>query len=125
MRALAPHRQTAPVRQTAIAAEVHEPLDVHGGLTPQIAFHDIVTIDHFANLQHFLVGELRDAPLVGNPDRADDLTGLRGPNTVNVLQTDKHSLIGRYIDTSDTRQGRLSFGRSITFAAGKPRWFGV
>src|SRR5690242_19832884 len=61
--ALTAHGKTAAMPQAAIAAEVHQPLDVHRVLTPQITFHYVVTVDHFANLQHFLVGEL------GNPAR--------------------------------------------------------
>src|SRR5215469_67483 len=37
MSALSAHRWAAPVAQAAIAAKVHEPLDVHGDLAPQIA----------------------------------------------------------------------------------------
>src|SRR5205085_827575 len=36
--ALAAHRQALAVAQAAIAAEVHQPLDVHCGLAPEVAF---------------------------------------------------------------------------------------
>ena len=60
--ALAADRQAATMPQPPIAAEIHQPLDVHRDFPPQIAFHHIVTIDDFANLQHFLVGELGHPP---------------------------------------------------------------
>src|SRR5688500_6559501 len=42
MRTLAAHRQTAPVTQPAIAAEIHQPLDVHRRLAAQIALDGVV-----------------------------------------------------------------------------------
>src|SRR5271154_4876390 len=47
MRALAAHRQAAAVTQAPIAAEVHQPFDVHGDFAPQVALDDIVAVDHF------------------------------------------------------------------------------
>src|SRR6185437_5781538 len=37
VRALATHRQAAPMAQSAIAAEIHQPLDVHRHLAPEVA----------------------------------------------------------------------------------------
>src|SRR6266581_5129800 len=59
MGALTAHRQAASVTQAPVAAEIHQPLDVHGDFTPQIALDHVVTVDHFAQLQDFLVGQLR------------------------------------------------------------------
>src|ERR1700722_7175087 len=104
--ALAADRKASPMPQPTVAAEIHQPLDIDGGLAPQVAFDHIVTIDNFANLQHFLVGQLCDPAFVGNPDLCHDFAGLRGPDAVNVLKADKHALIGWYIDASDTGQDR-------------------
>ena len=65
MGALAADRQSTAMAQPSVAAEVHQPLDVHGDLAPQIAFDDVVAVDHFANLQHLLVGQLGHPALVG------------------------------------------------------------
>src|SRR5215510_3869192 len=59
--ALTAHRQAATMAQAAIAAEVHQTLDVDADLAAQVALDEIVAVDHFADLQHFLVGELADA----------------------------------------------------------------
>src|SRR5215472_3957503 len=48
MGALAAHGKTAPVAQAAIAAEIHQPLDIHGDFAPQIALDGIIAVDHFA-----------------------------------------------------------------------------
>src|SRR6185295_10811084 len=53
------HWEAAAVAQATVAAKVHEPLDVHRHFAPQIALDDIVAVDHFAQLQHFLIGKLR------------------------------------------------------------------
>src|SRR6516164_5560602 len=66
MGALPAHREAAPVAQAAIAAEIHQPLDVHGDFAPQIALDDIVTVDHFTQLQNFLVGKLRHPARFGD-----------------------------------------------------------
>src|SRR6476659_9651079 len=59
--ALAAHRQALAVTQAAIAAQVHQSLDVHGNLAPEIALHQVFvlgSVDDFANPEHFLVSEL-------------------------------------------------------------------
>src|SRR5215468_8901184 len=87
--ALAANRQAAPMAQTPIATEIHEPFDVHRRLAPQIAFDEIVAINHFADLQNLLVCELRHPPLIRDPHFCDNLPGLRGTNAVNVLEPDQ------------------------------------
>src|SRR6187549_25518 len=73
MGALAAHRQAAAMTQAAIAAEVHQTLDVDADLTTKIALDQIVAVDHFADLQNFLVAELADAALNGDFHLFDDL----------------------------------------------------
>src|SRR5258708_2550569 len=68
MGTLATHRQSAAMTQAAIAAEIHQTLDVHAGLTPQVTFDHIVAVAHFTNLQHFLIAQLRDPAIIGNRD---------------------------------------------------------
>src|SRR5215469_8560443 len=47
--------------QPTVAAEIHQPLDVHGHLAPKVALDDVVAVDDLADLQHFLVGMLTPA----------------------------------------------------------------
>src|SRR3981081_3490632 len=65
MGALAAHRQSAAMTQAAITTETHQTVYVDAGLATQIAFDHIVAVDHFTDLQHFLIAELRDAALIG------------------------------------------------------------
>src|SRR4051812_12075456 len=59
-------RQTFAMAQTAIAAEIHQPLDVHRDFTSQIAFHDVFVVDGFANLDDFVFGEIAYAAVERN-----------------------------------------------------------
>src|ERR1700710_393111 len=52
--ALTAHRQTATMAQAAIAAKVHQTLDVDADFTAKIALDQIVAVDDFADLQDFL-----------------------------------------------------------------------
>src|SRR3954463_11097089 len=86
MGALTAHRQTAAMTQAAIAAEVHQTLDVDADFTAKVTLHHVVAIDHFADLQHFLVGELRDAAILRDVDLLDDLSGILLADAMNVLK---------------------------------------
>src|SRR5579863_2966410 len=59
------NRQATAVTQPAIAAEIHQPLDVHRHFAPQIALDDVVAVDHFAQLQNLLIGQLRHPARLG------------------------------------------------------------
>ena len=52
--ALAAHRQAPAMTQAAIAAEIHQPLDVHRDFAAQIALDHVVAVDHLADVQHLL-----------------------------------------------------------------------
>ena len=51
--ALAAHRQATAMTQAAVAAQIHQSLDVHGNFAPQIALDAELTVDQFADAQHF------------------------------------------------------------------------
>src|SRR3954449_4268029 len=48
--ALAAHRQCAAVPQPAVAADLHQPLDVHRDLLAEIALDTTLVLDHLADL---------------------------------------------------------------------------
>src|SRR5712672_719750 len=108
MGALAADRQVAAMPKPAIAAEILQPLDVELDVAPQVALDHVIAIDHLADLQHFLVGQLRHPPLLRNVHLVHDLLRLLGADAMDVLQRDHDALVGRNIDTSDTGHGRYS-----------------
>src|SRR5277367_387105 len=96
------NRQAATMTQPTVAAKIHQPLDVHGDFTSQIALDDVVAVDHLAQLQHFLIGQLRHPARFGYRHFFHDFLGFGGANAVDILEPDHHALIGRDIDASDT-----------------------
>src|SRR5262249_29635346 len=68
MGALSANREPAAMPQPPVATQIHQPLDVHGHVAAQISFHKEIAVDDLANLQHFLVGQLRYPALFGDPD---------------------------------------------------------
>src|ERR1043165_2668188 len=110
--ALAAHRQAAAMTQAAIAAEIHQTLDVDAGLATKIALDQIVAVDHFADLQNFLVAELADATLRGNLHLLDDLGRVLLADAMDVLERDQDALVGRDIHTGNTGHRLLSCRRS-------------
>src|SRR4051812_39526729 len=102
VRALTAHRKPAAMTQAPIAAEIHQPLDVELDFAPQIALDHVVAVDHFTDVQHLLIGELRHAPLAREIQFFHDLGRVFLSNPMNVLQRNNNALVGRKVDTSDT-----------------------
>src|SRR5260221_10585124 len=89
--ALTAHRQAAAMTQAAIATEVHQTLDVDADLTTKVALDQIVAVDHFADLQDFLIAELADAAIRGDLDLLDDLGRIRLADAMDVLERDQNA----------------------------------
>src|ERR1700733_7454704 len=113
MGALTAHRQPAAMTQAAIAAEVHQTLDVHADFATKIALDQIVAVDHFADLQHFLVAQLADATVSGNLNLLHDVSSMLLTDAMDVLERDHHALVGRDIHTGNTGHELLSCRRSL------------
>jgi hypothetical protein len=82
-------------------------------IATQIAFDHIVTINDFANLQHFLVSKLSYPALARNAHLGHDFVGFSRPYSMDILQGDNDTLVGRYIDAGDAGHSFAPFpGRS-------------
>src|SRR5581483_2539695 len=57
-RALAVHGQAAAVAHAAVAADFHQPLDVHRDLLAEVALDAALLLDHPADLPHVVLGEI-------------------------------------------------------------------
>ena len=75
--------------QAAVARHVHQALDVHRHFAAQITLDAIVAVDHFADLQHFVIGELVDAAILGDLQLGADLRGFGRADAVDVAQADR------------------------------------
>src|SRR5262245_62557591 len=87
--------------QPAIAAEIHQPLDVHGDFASQVTLDHIVAVDDLADLQHFLIGQLRHPAGVGDSDFLHDFVGLFRPDAMDILQCNNDPFVGWYVDAGD------------------------
>src|SRR4029079_3231040 len=67
--ALAARRQVALGAQPAIAADLHEPLDVHGDLLAEIALYAAHFLEHAADLPHVVLGQILDADVRADAGR--------------------------------------------------------
>src|SRR5262245_19557892 len=105
--------------QAAIAAEVHQPLDVDAGLATKIAFDDVVAVNHFTDLQDFSVAELTDATVQRNLHLLHDVPGALLADAMDVLERDEDALVGRDIHAGNTGHVRLSCRRSARGSSSK------
>src|SRR5580658_7105863 len=108
MSALSPHRQPLAMAQAPIAAEIHQPLDVHGHLAAQIAFDRVVVVDDLADAQHLVVGQLMHPPLRRDGELLTDLLGGGPADAVDIGEADRNPLLARDVDASNTRHLRFS-----------------
>src|SRR6478735_8055235 len=66
-RPLAVHGQAAAVAHAAIAADFHQPLDVHRDLLAEIAFDAALLLDDAADLPYVVLGEVLHADIAADP----------------------------------------------------------
>jgi hypothetical protein len=102
---LATHGQTAAMTETTVATNVHQALDVHGGLAAEVTF-DREQTDLIADLFKIAVGEVLDLLGISNVAGFADFASARATNAKNRSQADFGVLMRRNVDTSDTSHMR-------------------
>jgi hypothetical protein len=104
MRSLAPDRESTPVSQAAIAADFHEPLDVHGNSLAQIAFHHAISLDYVSDPDDLIFREILH---FGGDFHVCLLANVRRPapaDAVYVCESDLHPLVDGQIHPRDSSQ---------------------
>src|ERR1700704_405979 len=86
------HGQAAAMPHPAIAADFHQPLDVHGDLFSQISFDAALLLDHPADLPHVVLGQILDAKVRADPGFGQDLVGSEASDAVDVGEPDLDAL---------------------------------
>jgi hypothetical protein len=104
--ALAAHRQATAMTEAAVAADVHQALDVHRGFAAQVTL-DGVQADLIANLFKIAVSQILDLFAVSNPTSLADFASASATDAENSRQADFGMLMRRNIDTSDTSHSVL------------------
>jgi hypothetical protein len=107
-----------PVTKPAVAAKVHQALDIDRNLAAKIAFDHIVAVDRLAYLQDFRISQFGDTPLGRDFHFFAKFLGLSRSNAVNILKRDDDTLVGWYINASDTSQNLFSISAARHEACG-------
>ena len=88
--------------EAAVAADLHEALDVLGNLAVQVALHLDVLLDVVAQLGQIVLREVLDADVGIHAGFGEDLFGGGQTDTVDVGQADFNALVARKVDTNKT-----------------------
>ena len=88
--------------QTAVAAQIHQTLDVHSDFTTQVAFNAVLTVDQFTDLYDLVIRQFVDALRIGDTELAADCLRGRRANAVDIAQADDHPLVGRNVYAGNT-----------------------
>ena len=88
--------------QPAVAADIHQTLDVLGGLLAEVALDLHVVLDLLADLRDLVLGQVLD-PRVGSHTRVlQDHPGRGAPDPEDVGETDLDTLVRGEIDAGDS-----------------------
>ena len=72
--------------KAAIGREVHQALDVHRSFATKIAFHRVIGVDRFADVQDFCVRQILNATGFIDVQLGDDFLGFGLANTMDILK---------------------------------------
>src|SRR3546814_15204583 len=86
------------VAEAPVGGEVHQTLDVHRGLTAQVALDDAVLVDHLADMDDLLVGQVLDAAICRDAERLDASLGGGAADAVNGGERDLYAIVGADIE---------------------------
>ena len=101
---LTTHRQIATVTQAAVAAKIHQTLDVHLGVAAQVAFDSVIRVDMFAQGQSLGIRKLVYATRNVDAERFTDGFGRGMADSGDVGKGDGNPFVGRDVDAGDTCQ---------------------
>ena len=92
--------------EATVAANLHQTLDVLGGLTTEVTLDGEVSIDVVAELDGLLLGEVADTGVRVHAGGSADLLCAGQTDAIDVSQTNFHALLARKVDTKNTSQCR-------------------
>src|SRR3972149_7724206 len=92
---LAADRKPAGMPKPPIAADIHQPLDVHRDLLAQISLDAAPGIDDLAALADLLLGQVLDPDVGVDSGLSQDRVGAVTPDPVDVGEADLDSFLSR------------------------------
>src|SRR5688572_11908959 len=107
LRALAAHRQVLAVPDAAVAADLHQPLDVLADLLAQVALDAPFVLDHLADPARLVLGEVPHLGGRRHPRLGEDRLCARAPDAVDVRQPDPDLLVLGEVHSCDPCHIRL------------------
>src|SRR5215211_688350 len=96
------HRKIAAMPQAAVAADLHEPLDIHGDLLAEIALDAALLLEHTADLADVVFRQVLDADIRAHARRSEDVVRALASNAVDVGEPDLDPLGPRKVNACDT-----------------------
>jgi hypothetical protein len=91
------------VAKTAVAANVHQTLDVHRDFPAEIAFDSHLFVDDLAKAIDLIVGQVPNSRIRVDIRPLEQLLARMQPNSVDVRQSCLNTLIAREIDSRNSR----------------------
>lgn len=107
--------------QTTIAADVHQPLDIHVDFPAEVAFDHHFLLDNVPEARNLIVGEISYPRIGTDPRTLQHLLARGEPDAVDVGQADFNTLF-RGRSTPAIRAMLVSFS-SILAAAYASGWY--
>jgi len=104
VRALPTNGKPAAMTKAAIAADLHEPLDVLARLTTEVTFDLEVPVDVLTQSNDLFFREVAHTSVRADAGLAKDRLARGEPNPKDVGQADLNALLTREVDTGDTGQ---------------------
>src|SRR5262245_35956295 len=101
-RPLAANRQAPAMTRAAVAADFHQPLDVHRDFLAQVALDAPLLLDDTRDLPHVLFREVLDAQVGTDAGFLQDAVRPDAPDAEDVGEPDFDALGARQINSCDT-----------------------
>jgi hypothetical protein len=95
--------------QAAIAANIHEPLNVHLDFPAKVAFDDVLALNDFAQARHFNFRQIPHSRGGIDPNLVENGGARRIADAVDIGQADPNRLVSWNVNSGDTSHARPSF----------------
>src|SRR3954470_20897359 len=103
LRALTVNREPAAVAQPAVAADLHQTLDILGTFATQVAFDHQVLVDEPAELRDLVLGQVAHLRVAIDLERAQDRLRGGATDAEDVGEPDLDALLAGEVDACNSR----------------------
>lgn len=95
--------------QPAVAPDIHQALDVHGDLTPEIALHPHLFVDNLADAVDLVVCQVTHARVGIDVGALEELLTSMQSNAIDIWQSRLDPLVARKINSRNSRHAVSPF----------------